>query len=85
MKRKLAYIFAVPLLFSVLAFQGNCHSQCQELRQELIKDCRNDLGPNSEQCREDQKKFQDKYHLPFSLVADTDGAVAKAKQPCPSW
>jgi chromosome segregation ATPase len=55
MKRKLAYIFAVPLLFSVLAFQGNCHSQCQE----LIKDCRNDLGPNSERCREDQKKFQD--------------------------
>ena len=47
MKSKLAYIFAVPLLFSVLAFQGNCHSQCQELRQELIKDCRNDLGPNS--------------------------------------
>jgi peroxiredoxin Q/BCP len=25
-----------------------------------------------------QKKFQDKYSLPFPLVADTDGAVAKA-------
>lgn len=62
MKRKLAYIFAVPLLFSVLAFQGNCHSQCQELRQELIKDCRNDLGPNSERCREDQKMFQEICH-----------------------
>ncbi len=32
----------------------------------------------SEDKAEDQKKFQDKYHLPFSLVADTDGAVAKA-------
>ena len=39
------------ILFSVLAFQGNCHSQCQQLRQELIKDCRNDLGPNSEHGR----------------------------------
>src|ERR1044072_8792297 len=62
MKRKLAYIFALPLLFSVLAFQGNCHSQCQELRQEIIKDCRDDLGPNSERCREDQKKFQEICH-----------------------
>ncbi|HEY3037979.1 MAG TPA: hypothetical protein VGJ66_04535 [Pyrinomonadaceae bacterium] len=44
MKRKLAYIFAVPMLFSVLAFHGNCQSQCEELRQELIKDCRDDLG-----------------------------------------
>jgi len=44
------------------AFQGNCHSQCQELRQELIKDCRNDLGPNSEQCRADQKRFQEICH-----------------------
>ncbi len=25
-----------------------------------------------------QKKFQDEYHLPFTLVADRDGAVAKA-------
>jgi hypothetical protein len=41
---------------------GNCHSQCQELRQELIKDCRDDLGPNSEQCREDQKRFQEICH-----------------------
>ena len=58
MKRKLTFIFAVPLLFSTLAFQGSCHSQCEELRQEVIKDCRNDLGPNSERCREDQQKFQ---------------------------
>jgi hypothetical protein len=28
----------------------------------LIKDCRNDLGPNSERCREDQKKFQEVCH-----------------------
>jgi hypothetical protein len=62
MKRKLAYILAVPLLFSTLAFQGNCHSQCQELRQELIKDCRDDLGPNNERCREDQKRFQEICH-----------------------
>ncbi len=58
MKRKLAYILAVPLLFSVLGFQGSCHSQCEELRQELIKDCRQDLGPNSERCRQDQQTFQ---------------------------
>jgi hypothetical protein len=62
MKRKLTYIFAVPLLFSVLAFQGNCHSQCEELRQELIKDCRNDLGANNDLCREDQKRFQEICH-----------------------
>jgi len=39
MKSKLAFIFAAPLLFCVLGFQGSCHSQCEELRQELIKDC----------------------------------------------
>jgi len=27
-----------------------------------------------------QKKFQEKYHLPFPLIADTDGAVARAFQ-----
>ena len=59
MKKKLTYILAVPLLFVALGFQGSCHSQCEELRQELIKDCRNDLGPNNERCREDQKKFQE--------------------------
>ena len=59
MKKKLAYILAVPLLFVALGFQGSCRSQCEELRQELIKDCRNDLGPNNERCREDQKKFQE--------------------------
>ena len=62
MRKKLAFLFAAPLLFCVLGFQGSCHSQCQELRQELIKDCRNDLGPNSERCREDQKKFQEVCH-----------------------
>jgi len=62
MKRKLAFVFAVPLLFCVLGFQGSCHSQCEEIRQELIKDCRNDLGPNNERCREDQKKFQETCH-----------------------
>ena len=60
--KKLAFIFAVPVLFCVVGFQGSCHSQCQELRQELIKDCRADLGPNSERCREDQKKFQEMCH-----------------------
>ena len=59
MKRKLMFLLAVPLLFSVLGFQGSCHSQCEEIRQELIKDCRNDLGANNERCREDQKKFQE--------------------------
>ena len=34
----------------------------------------------SEDKAESQKKFQDKYKLPFTLVADTDGAVAKAFQ-----
>jgi hypothetical protein len=29
------------------------------LRQELIKDCRNDLGSNNERCLEDQKRFQE--------------------------
>ena len=65
MKKKLVYIFAVPLLFSVLAFQGTCTSQCEEVRQELIKDCREDLGPNSERCREDQKKFQEVCHSDY--------------------
>jgi len=32
----------------------------------------------SEDKAESQKKFQDKYKLPFTLIADTDGAVAKA-------
>ena len=59
MKKKLAYILAVPVLFFVFGFQGSCRSQCEELRQELIKDCRNDLGANSERCREDQKRFQE--------------------------
>ena len=62
MKKKLAYILAAPLLFSVLAFQGNCQSQCEEVRQELIKDCRNDLGPNNERCREDQQRFRQVCH-----------------------
>ena len=29
---------------------------------------------------EAQKKFQEKYRLPFALIADTDGAVARAFQ-----
>lgn len=32
----------------------------------------------SEDKAEDQKKFQEKYKLPFPLIADSDGAVAKA-------
>lgn len=32
----------------------------------------------SEDKADDQKKFQEKYKLPFPLVADSDGAVAKA-------
>jgi len=32
----------------------------------------------SEDKAESQKKFQDKYKLPFTLIADADGAVAKA-------
>jgi peroxiredoxin Q/BCP len=32
----------------------------------------------SEDKSESQKKFQEKYKLPFTLVADNDGAVAKA-------
>ena len=32
----------------------------------------------SEDKADAQKKFQDKYKLPFTLIADTDGAVAKA-------
>lgn len=59
MKRKLAYIFASPLLFFVMAFQGTCRSQCEEFRQELIADCRHDLGADNERCREDQKRFQE--------------------------
>ena len=59
MRKKLLFLFAVPVLFFVVGFQGSCRSQCEELRQELIKDCRNDLGPNSERCRQDQQKFQE--------------------------
>ena len=59
MRKKLAFIFAVPLLFVVVGFQGSCRSQCEEVRQELIKDCRNDLGPNNERCLQDQKLFQE--------------------------
>ena len=58
MKRKLAYLFAAPLLFFVLAFQGTCHSQCEELVRELRADCKDDIGANSERCREDQQRFQ---------------------------
>jgi len=32
----------------------------------------------SEDVQEAQKKFQTKYNLPFTLIADHDGAVAKA-------
>ena len=32
----------------------------------------------SRDSAEAQKKFQDKYHLPFSLIADADGKVAEA-------
>ena len=32
----------------------------------------------SEDNSADQKKFQDKYKLPFTLVADNDGKVAEA-------
>lgn len=59
MKKRLAFILAVPLLFVVVGFQGSCRSQCEELRNEIIKDCRDDLGANNERCREDQKKFQE--------------------------
>lgn len=56
--KKLIYVLAVPVLFSTLAFHGSCHSQCEELRQELRADCKDDLGANSERCREDQQKAQ---------------------------
>jgi len=59
MKKRFAFILAVPVLFFVVGFQGSCRSQCEELRQELIKDCRNDLGANSERCRVDQQRFQE--------------------------
>lgn len=59
MKKKLAYILAVPMLFVVFGFQGSCRSQCEEVRQELIKDCRNDLGANNERCRVDQMRAQE--------------------------
>jgi hypothetical protein len=59
MRKKLLYLFAIPVLFSVLGFQGSCRSQCEELRQEVIKDCRDDLGANNERCRLDQQKFQE--------------------------
>ena len=59
MKKKLLFLAATPMLLFMLAFQGSCRSQCEELRNELIKDCRNDLGANSERCREDQKRFQE--------------------------
>jgi len=32
----------------------------------------------SEDQQDAQKKFQDQYHLPFTLIADHDGSVAKA-------
>jgi len=59
MKKRLAFILAVPVLFFVVGFQGSCRSQCEELRNELIKDCRADLGANADLCREDQKRFQE--------------------------
>jgi hypothetical protein len=59
MKKKLAYILAVPMLFFVMGFQGSCRSQCEEVRQELIKDCRDDLGANNERCRIDQMRAQE--------------------------
>lgn len=34
----------------------------------------------SRDTSESQKKFQSKYNLPFTLIADTDGAVAQAFQ-----
>ena len=58
MRRKLAYLFAAPLLFFVLAFQGTCHSQCEEFIRELRADCKGDLGANNDLCREDQQRFQ---------------------------
>jgi hypothetical protein len=68
--RKLAYILAVPMLCCVMAFQGSCRSTCEEVRQEMIKDCRDDLGANSERCREDQIKAhevcRDESYLPPS-------------------
>ena len=62
MKRKLFYMLAVPAMFSLLAVHGSCVSQCEDVRQEIIKDCRNDLGPNNERCREDQQKAQQICH-----------------------
>ncbi|HEU4434673.1 MAG TPA: hypothetical protein VFR51_14915 [Pyrinomonadaceae bacterium] len=59
MKKRFAFILAVPALFFVVGFQGSCRSQCEELRNELIKHCRADLGANAELCREDQKRFQE--------------------------
>lgn len=58
MKRRLAYIFAAPLLLFVLAFQGTCRSQCEEMVRELRADCKDDLGANNDLCREDHKRFQ---------------------------
>lgn len=59
---------------------GGCTAQACSLR-DSITDLK-DLGVNvigvSRDKPEAQKKFQEKYQLPFPLVADHDGAVAKA-------
>ena len=70
----------VFLFFYPTDTEADCVAEACSLRDayaDLREKGLNVIGV-SEDKAEAQKKFQDKYKLPFPLVADTDGAVAKA-------
>jgi hypothetical protein len=53
MKKKLSiYFCGTGIVFLWSDFRDRVIRSVQELRQELIKRLRDDLGPNSERCRE---------------------------------
>ena len=70
----------VLVYFYPKADTPGCTAQACSLRDsfaDLKKEGLTILGV-SRDTPEAQKKFQEKYHLPFTLIADTDGSVSKA-------
>ncbi len=68
------------VFFYPKAFTGGCTAQTCSLRdgyEALAKQGVSIIGVSTDTV-ETQKKFKDEYHLPYTLIADTDKKVVKA-------
>lgn len=68
------------VFFYPKAFTGGCTAQSCSLRdgyEQLAKLGVSIIGVSTDSV-ETQKKFKDEYHLPYTLIADTDKVVLKA-------